>query len=158
MNNLGSPPHTWRKPLSLANQFLDFRITSTYVEKTRAWTSYPHGWRDHLHIRGENVFVVISGTSGTGSPPHTWRKPFLFIKRWSWWGITSTYVEKTKANAKMPVSKQDHLHIRGENSTMLTSRTPCTGSPPHTWRKPDWVKSFSYLHRITSTYVEKTYC
>ena len=50
---LGSPPHTWRIPLSAICLFCWLGITSTYVENTRY--SPPVAWlfQDHLHIRGE---------------------------------------------------------------------------------------------------------
>ena len=50
----GSPPHTWRKPLSLNSLILFFRITSTYVEKTNLNQKLDINKEDHLHIRGEN--------------------------------------------------------------------------------------------------------
>ena len=30
---------------------------------------------------------------------------------------------------------EDHLHIRGENFSVISHKGPPTGSPPHTWRK-----------------------
>ena len=54
--DLGSPPHTWRKPDPQGFSFDDSR--------------------DHLHIRGENLSVVCMYSLTVGSPPHTWRKPW----------------------------------------------------------------------------------
>ena len=53
VQDLGSPPHTWRILKSFISTRGTLRITSTYVENT----SYEHIglsvlW-DHLHIRGE---------------------------------------------------------------------------------------------------------
>ena len=53
-DDLGSPPHTWRKLIKVGVKFCTGRITSTYVEKTNADSVKANGRKDHLHIRGEN--------------------------------------------------------------------------------------------------------
>ena len=52
-------------------------ITSTYVENTADARKNFHPFEDHLHIRGEYVKLVTFFLVGGGSPPHTWRIPFL---------------------------------------------------------------------------------
>ena len=111
---------------------------------------------DHLHIRGENYQHQLMKTLHVGSPPHTWRKHKAVGKKTGEARITSTYVEKTKQLQINKFPCQDHLHIRGENSTELHPLTEISGSPPHTWRKPDFPLLSFHFHRITSTYVEKT--
>ena len=111
------------------------RITSTYVEKTKCFSTFKLFHEDHLHIRGENYLQHRRKCCLLGSPPHTWRKlPFLLVKSHSLgspphtWrkhfqsiqnepklGITSTYVEKTQEHNRVNIHCQDHLHIRGEN-------------------------------------------
>ena len=71
-------------------------------------------------------------------------------------GITSTYVENTKADELGIPFAQDHLHIRGEYKSPLAVLIALLGSPPHTWR----IRLLHLFHhsrlRITSTYVENT--
>ena len=49
---------------------------------------------DHLHIRGENVNVLMPAFGSLGSPPHTWRKCGDLYFELTLTRITSTYVEK----------------------------------------------------------------
>ena len=152
----GSPPHTWRKLYWKRWDNPNFRITSTYVEKTLRW---PHivcdDW-DHLHIRGENLLAVFILSPKTGSPPHTWRKRQPSVAKWLCIRITSTYVEKTPNIQWRKILHRDHLHIRGENKHIHKITISAAGSPPHTWRKLAWQDLAAASNRITSTYVEKT--
>ena len=92
---LGSPPHTWRILNDDAIGALGLRITSTYVENTFKSLNSLSKKRDHLHIRGEYYGGRIRKQARSGSPPHTWRIQFAYIRRWSDDRITSTYVENT---------------------------------------------------------------
>ena len=111
----GSPPHTWRKHLETSVYFDNYRITSTYVEKTVSALHVLRWNQDHLHIRGENCTSLSVFTTNLR--------------------ITSTYVEKTSLGIATFASRQDHLHIRGENFLFSYVPSPSRGSPPHTWRK-----------------------
>ena len=71
-------------------------------------------------------------------------------------GITSTYVEKTGLKGFPTYTREDHLHIRGENVQLKKLLLCHIGSPPHTWRKLIAVSAVLLVERITSTYVEKT--
>ena len=152
----GSPPHTWRKRLETSVYFDNYRITSTYVEKTICFIILTTPSEDHLHIRGENsVLVLLAGTL-VGSPPHTWRKRYTTDEISLIFRITSTYVEKTFLFCKFLARLQDHLHIRGENESSGVQYLGKSGSPPHTWRKRSTVPVSVAVVGITSTYVEKT--
>ena len=111
-------------------------ITSTYVENTVLNETPKEKVWDHLHIRGEYISCKQQLDGHSGSPPHTWRILiyFLFVAVCS--GITSTYVENTDTSFSEETILEDHLHIRGEYSSILLSHLP--------------------LRRITSTYVENT--
>ena len=54
-----------------------------------------HGITRHLHMRGENLHIVIQLPTESGTSPHAWRKPMACAQ----WGVPegniSTYVEKT---------------------------------------------------------------
>ena len=154
--NIGSPPHTWRKHLTCAGLHGKIRITSTYVEKTtrHSYKFFPR--EDHLHIRGENVWIKHTLKKRLGSPPHTWRKRILSMSNRFLCRITSTYVEKTYPSKVVNSTNQDHLHIRGENSALALDTDALWGSPPHTWRKLVFHPWQVDQYRITSTYVEKT--
>ena len=65
-------------------------------------------------------------------------------------------MENTDTKASKTRKPEDHLHIRGEYSMILTCRTPETGSPPHTWRILWICDIINRNFRITSTYVENT--
>ena len=135
LDSTGSPPHTWRKFFCKISKCVRRRITSTYVEKI------PY----HQGLKFEQV----------GSPPHTWRKYQSVLECIQQVGITSTYVEKIIDDQDLIQPPRDHLHIRGENRncTRITRRS--TGSPPHTWRKFNFVDLILRSAGITSTYVEK---
>ena len=93
-SNQETPPHTWRKSLSVIEAVTLLRNTSTYVEKI------PHclfanvsSWK-HLHIRGENVQTFWIERCVLETPPHTWRKFDICTLGINFLGNTSTYVEK----------------------------------------------------------------
>ena len=135
MEKSGSPPHTWRKLDRFETKYHMIGITSTYMEKTLSTLIHCQRSWDHLHIRGENVWIKHTLKKRLGSPPHTWRKRILSMSNRFLCRITSTYVEKTKQPVS-PVDKvQDHLHIRGENVSSIVQTPNTLGSPPHTWRK-----------------------
>ena len=97
------------------------------------------------------------GNHLVGSPPHTWRKQTGKDGKKDMARITSTYVEKTHPSVNLFSSNRDHLHIRGENDGLASTSDLVSGSPPHTWRKLRVSSDFLKTHRITSTYVEKTF-
>ena len=65
-------------------------------------------------------------------------------------------MENTSSIFSILESNRDHLHIRGEYDTTAGGFAGTKGSPPHTWRIPDFGDSSARLIRITSTYVENT--
>ena len=73
---IGSPPHTWRIPLSWFSILKYSRITSTYVENT--------------------TWLIVLVTLPSGSPPHTWRILWFHFSAKLHYRITSTYVENTQ--------------------------------------------------------------
>ena len=156
LNQLGSPPHTWRILLSAGLVSATGGITSTYVENTLLHHLIHLQYRDHLHIRGEYFIKCRKTTAHNGSPPHTWR--IRAGRRFSMRDvrITSTYVENTHQRPWIPVHYQDHLHIRGEYGFAIPRERTSLGSPPHTWRIHTANKVSFISVRITSTYVENT--
>ena len=114
------------------------------------------GIGDHLHIRGEYVKIYGKISLELGSPPHTWRIPWVNSFHFFYPRITSTYVENTLCIRHAARSARDHLHIRGEYNKFNHVNRFITGSPPHTWRilNNDGVTDSKV--RITSTYVENT--
>src|SRR5699024_5805492 len=91
----GSHPHTWRTLLGADLKKKILRITSTYVENTRAGHVQLANHRDHLHIRGEYPRRACPIGKSPGSPPHTWRIHFFSVFSSTAIRITSTYVENT---------------------------------------------------------------
>ena len=92
---LGSPPHTWRIPITFLLLIKSLRITSTYVENTIEPTQCMFQIWDHLHIRGEYGIIKNPHTGTMGSPPHTWRILITIRSNKTADRITSTYVENT---------------------------------------------------------------
>src|SRR5699024_5876140 len=152
----GSPPHTWRILLGADLKKKDLRITSTYVENTRAGHVQLANHRDHLHIRGEYELRFRLKNTSVGSPPHTWRILVQTAIQLFQVRITSTYVENTVGSIEWPLHSRDHLHIRGEYHDIWSFLLLFLGSPPHTWRIHDCAVSAWTQVRITSTYVENT--
>ena len=132
--DVGSPPHTWRTLEWKAESNDISRITSTYVENTQHSCQYVPALQDHLHIRGEHIYLHIKIRVVKGSPPHTWRTQidsFVALRNIR---ITSTYVENTCVLAGVISGYQDHLHIRGEHCFAASFWLNPLGTPPHTWR------------------------
>ena len=71
-------------------------------------------WK-HLHIRGENVVKREKSEADKETPPHTWRKFWIGACVVSFFGNTSTYVEKILRQGQEKPRAEKHLHIRGEN-------------------------------------------
>ncbi len=110
----GSSPHTWRIHFVTRHKHGSSRIISTYVENTHQLRNLPNQDQDHLHIRGEYIYIVFSKKTIKGSSPHTWRIPVSLYESFRRIRIISTYVENTQIVEKYQSSHQDHLHIRGE--------------------------------------------
>ena len=134
LSTQGSPPHTWRIPIHIMLCEKFTRITSTYVENTVIAIYTTHGFKDHLHIRGEYAEVLRVKADWLGSPPHTWRILVNLPRHTLEAGITSTYVENTFSICKINSNWKDHLHIRGEYTNNWCKLLEILGSPPHTWR------------------------
>ena len=130
----GSPPHTWRIQASGTDLRQGSRITSTYVENTSLLLKRSASFKDHLHIRGEYLLPVSYWLKALGSPPHTWRIPYVAEAPAPEIRITSTYVENTIPANRRHACTKDHLHIRGEYGVTKTLSIKLLGSPPHTWR------------------------
>ena len=114
--------------------------------------------QDHLHIRGEYIDLLKLRPVNLGSPPHTWRIQTATTHKAAKPGITSTYVENTHLHLVHIQLTWDHLHIRGEYLKELSPNLLRWGSPPHTWRIHSDMFLPQSMTRITSTYVENTYC
>ena len=111
---MGSSPHTWRILKTFCSLLVSLRIISTYVENTICTHNFKMVSKDHLHIRGEYLQVVIMIKLRKGSSPHTWRIRYCQRQSITHKRIISTYVENTS-----PFDK-----------TMVY----LLGSSPHTWR------------------------
>ncbi len=129
--------------------------TSTYVEKIHTAKGALGFQQKHLHIRGENLRQLSNRHPRRETPPHTWRKSENNSMIMRTPRNTSTYVEKMILTHHTGLTKQKHLHIRGENRARCLSLLESQETPPHTWRKfgKDWGSKTTA--RNTSTYVEK---
>ena len=95
MNEMETPPRTWRKRRFQRVPLVDRGNTSTHVEKTQARRIRSSAVWKHLHARGENRFCLTFSAPASETPPRTWRKlnarPFQHHDGRN----TSTHVEKT---------------------------------------------------------------
>ena len=87
------------------------------MENTLIYDDSERGVQDHLHIRGEYLFIIIYQRLSMGSPPHTWRILTGLTNFHVRIRITSTYVENTCFSLASIDPAWDHLHIRGEYKT-----------------------------------------
>ena len=96
-----------------------------------------HGITRHLHIRGENLHIMIQLPTESGTSPDTWRK-----------------LAETARSAHH--RQLGHLHTRGENLTVITPTSFRVGISPHTRRKQNFSQTRSEIARDISAYAEKT--
>ena len=71
-------------------------------------------YKDHPHIHGEYIFILVVLTLVIGSPPHTWgiHDEFRPIDREA--RITPTYMGNTDNCYPGEQFGRDHPHIHGE--------------------------------------------
>ena len=135
---LGSPPHTWGRPLFGPYFRFTGRFTPTYVGKTAGVRRLPPRPPVHPHIRGEDLQNLLRPHGVAGSPPHTWGR--------------------RGGGCASGVSQSVHPHIRGEDSYLAQISDLRAGSPPHTWGRRGTIDRFHDMVRFTPTYVGKTEC
>ena len=114
---IGSPPHTWGPQVCIMLTRNEARITPTYVGTTIVIFFWRFLLKDHPHIRGDHILIVIESTEITGSPPHTWGPPVDELPLVSGSRITPTYVGTTASCSTNGAHVQDHPHIRGDHFT-----------------------------------------
>ena len=131
-------------------------IISTYVENTQGDWDLDELFKDHLHIRGEYIILMMDHNSLIGSSPHTWRIPHFKTLGAKRYRIISTYVENTRSAEAKSMLIGDHLHIRGEYYSISIVQLVSIGSSPHTWRILNKKHFLPIFFRIISTYVENT--
>ena len=102
---LGSPPLTWRTPNQTVSALQQTRITSTYVENTEQLNDIFPLFEDHLHLRGEHLFLHDFSPFVRGSPPRTWRTLIVWSGFFCVIRITSTYVENTNYPLELAADK-----------------------------------------------------
>ena len=112
----GSPPHARGRPTEVVSDQTGEGITPACAGKTPAMcTSYsPSG--DHPRMRGEDMGLIPSEGTPTGSPPHARGR----LDR-----------ESMKVALDM-----DHPRMRGEDAAELAVEVPGLGSPPHARGRP----------------------
>ncbi len=67
-------------------------------------------------MRGEDFASALGVAPSTETPPHAWRRPNTPIRLSGYTRNTSTCVEKTETGLETPLSRQKHLHVRGEDT------------------------------------------
>ncbi len=86
---------------------------------------------DHPRTRGDHWGVGLSGSSGSGSPPHARgpRYPVRAVRGLR--GITPARAGTTRRPTRRRSANRDHPRTRGDHRWRVSGRTPGRGSPPH---------------------------
>ena len=130
-----TPPRTWRRLQSPIESKNPMRNTSTDVEKTHLRESNTLVLRKHLHGRGEDDPSVVKFDPGAETPPRTWRRHYINLRKQPCLRNTSTDVEKTHRPYLGKRSLWKHLHGRGEDPRLLLPVKLYSETPPRTWRR-----------------------
>lgn len=126
----GSPPLMWGKPKSRPCLAIFGWITPTCVGKTKMLYNRTTSNKDHPHMCGESVSLLVVDVLIPGSPPHVWGKLFLALECCFFVGITPTCVGKTDQIARSLRVGQDHPHLCRENPGRKSYSKNLIGSPP----------------------------
>ncbi len=116
---LETPPRTWRRQPREERSSAMNRNTSTYVEKTFSPFRYSKREQKHLHVRGEDQHLTDRSLPRWETPPRTWRRHLITSTTTTNSRNTSTYVEKTDVSQWRGFALRKHLHVRGEDISML---------------------------------------
>ena len=112
-------PHAWRKLPDASSGSSSVRNISTCVEKTsQEYRRRCRTWK-HLHMRGENPTRSAMPVNLPETSPHAWRKQRAAVVKILTSGNISTCVEKTLTSRLMLCRRTKHLHMRGENASVL---------------------------------------
>ena len=149
-------PHAWRKHNILVMTNQNCRNISTCVEKTNQVHHWSVSSRKHLHMRGENFLSMGTIYIKLETSPHAWRKPCRKKRRRSSGRNISTCVEKTFLYKNDIKTSEKHLHMRGENASLVFRKKKKRETSPHAWRKLRMKFFILWKSGNISTCVEKT--
>ena len=93
--------------------------------------------RDHPRRCGENSKKRLTGAKKVGSPPQVRGKLSAYAQIGQLQGITPAGAGKTRRQATLDDTAQDHPRRCGENSVALWAWRGSVGSPPQVRGKPD---------------------
>ena len=91
----GSPPRMWVVPPEYNIHLCPFRITPTYVGSTLICTQVVRYNKDHPHVCGQYMTILMKCGLTSGSPPRMWVVLYMTVKPSSNNRITPTYVGST---------------------------------------------------------------
>ena len=131
-------------------------FTPTHVGKT-LYQAYSAGVKVvHPHSRGEDGIISWLIYVYAGSPPLTWGRlehaPVFVFPPW----FTPTHVGKTLQDRIEFSGVTVHPHSRGEDLIIPHQRPGSSGSPPLTWGRRAFARSFPSALWFTPTHVGKT--
>ena len=156
INELGTSPHVWGKPLDDQQNILRPRNIPTCVGKTANHYTPPDLSSEHPHMCGENQNGRRRDHRKSGTSPHVWgklnngstlRKDFRNIP---------TCVGKTGSNAKQVLTNAEHPHMCGENFHETAKPSVIAGTSPHVWGKRTRTRHYPSCRRNIPTCVGKT--
>ncbi len=152
----GSPPHAWGQLSAARPDDRRRRFTPTRVGTTRRGSRGRYPWPVHPHTRGDNT--GLTGVLGRtyGSPPHTWGQQRALPLPPHSSRFTPTLVGTTRRSRRGGRHSPVHPHTRGDNSRIVSTRSPPDGSPPHAWGQHEPPAPAVLPERFTPTRVGTT--
>ena len=111
----GSPPRVRGKPLAETVETKCSRITPACAGKTFRGQSRWIRQGDHPRVCGENIAILLSPTTQTGSPPRVRGKLRLIHDELPSDRITPACAGKTFEEVGACAGKKDHPRVCGEN-------------------------------------------
>ena len=112
---------------------------------------------DHPRLCGEKVMLLFDSVKSYGSPPPMRGKVLSSGVQIIMSRITPAYAGKRSANEVCSHLNRDHPRLCGEKQCIVSSRSPCSGSPPPMRGKAHrWIVPLSPA-RITPAYAGKSH-
>ena len=112
---LGSPPLARGKLMDIDTMGIVPRITPACAGKTFPSEKYHFRCQDHPRLRGENLFYLSQPFFCVGSPPLARGKLQMILMIPQNSRITPACAGKTHGFCNIPIARQDHPRLRGEN-------------------------------------------
>ena len=113
----GSSPHAWGPRRRRKHPRREAGIIPTRVGTTRNVVLDVVGYEDHPHTRGDHWLMPAWPWVSSGSSPHAWGPPGIYLYPHLLDGIIPTRVGTTTRSFAARRFRGDHPHTRGDHSS-----------------------------------------